>query len=161
LLFKASPSGLCLQASRDDPLATRTLGVSVPRTRLIGWVLSAILMGAGGAMWAQNNLAFGPNQFYYTETFNLLSMLVIGGICSITGAFAGVAVVTLVSELLRGLENGLSIGSWLTLPELPGVAQMSIACLIIVILIIRPEGLLGLSELADFVRKRRKTKKNT
>jgi branched-chain amino acid transport system permease protein len=161
LLFKASPTGLCLQASRDDPLATGTLGVSVAKTRFAGWVLSAILMGSGGAMWAQNNLAFGPNQFYYAETFNLLSMLVIGGICSVTGAIAGVAVVTLVGELLRGLENGLSIGTWVTLPELPGIVQMSIACLIIVVLIIRPQGILGLNELSDFVFKRRMTKKKT
>lgn len=160
LLFKASPAGLCLQASRDDPLAAGTLGVSVARTRLVGWVLSALLMGAGGAMWAQNNLAFGPNQFYYAETFTLLSMLVIGGICSVSGAIAGVAVVTLVGELLRGLENGLSIGTWFTLPELPGIVQMTIALLIIVILILRPQGLMGLNELSDLVLRRKPTKKN-
>jgi ABC-type branched-subunit amino acid transport system permease subunit len=160
LLFKASPAGLCLQASRDDPLATETLGVSVTGTRLAGWILSALLMGAGGAMWSQNNLAFGPNQFYYAETFKLLSMLVIGGIGSVSGAIAGVAVVTLVGELLRGLENGLSIGAWITLPELPGVVQMTIAFLIIVILILRPQGLMGLNELSDLVLRRRTTKKN-
>ena len=155
LLFKASSAGLYLQASRDDPLAAGTLGVGVARTRLMGWVLSAFLMGAGGAMWAQNNLAFGPNQFYYAETFTLLSMLVIGGISSVTGAFVGAAVVTVVGELLRGLENGLSIGPWITLPELPGVVQMTIALLIIVILIIRPKGLMGLNELSDLILRRR------
>jgi branched-chain amino acid transport system permease protein len=160
LLFKASPAGLCLQASRDDPLATRMLGVSVVKTRLAGWVLSALLMGAGGAMWAQNHLAFGPNQFYYAETFTLLSMLVIGGICSVSGAIAGVAVVTVVGELLRGLENGLTIGTWFTLPELPGVVQMTIALLIIVVLILRPQGLLGLNELSDLVFRRKTSKKN-
>ena len=161
LLFKASPAGLGLQASRDDPLAAGTLGISVAKTRLAGWMLSAFLMGAGGAMWAQNSLAFGPNQFYYAETFTLLSMLVIGGFCSVTGAFAGVAVVTLVGELLRGLENGLSIGKWLTLPELPGIVQMTIALLIIVILILRPQGLMGLKELSDLVFRQRTTQKNS
>ncbi len=148
MLFKASPTGLRLQATRDDPLAARSLGVNVARVRLAGWGLSACLMGAGGALWAQNNLAFGPNQFYYAETFTLLSMLVIGGLGSVTGACTGAAVVTVVSELLRSLENGLRIGSWLELPELPGIAQMTIALLIMVILILRPGGLLGQKELS-------------
>lgn len=160
LLFKASSTGLKLQAARDDPLAASALGVSVVRARLYGWALSAILMGAGGAMWAQNNLAFGPNQFYYVETFALLSMLVIGGISSVTGAFVGTAVVMVMGELLRGLENGLSIGSWLTLPELPGVVQMTIAFMIIIVLILRPQGLMDLNELADFVSRWRTKKEN-
>ncbi len=160
LLFKASSAGLNLQAARDDPLAASALGVRVVRARLYGWTLSAILMGAGGAMWAQNNLAFGPNQFYYVETFALLSMLVIGGLSSVTGAFVGTAVVMVMGELLRGLENGLSIGSWLTLPELPGIAQMTIALMIIIVLILRPQGLMDLNELADFVSRWRTHKEN-
>ncbi len=155
LLFKASPVGLYLQATRDDPLAAGTLGVSVVRSRAIGWAMSALLMGTGGALWAQNNLAFGPNQFYYAETFTLLSMLVIGGLASVSGAFIGAAAVTVVGELLRGLENGLTIGSWITIPELPGIVQMTIALLIIVTLILRPQGIMGLKELnLPFLQKR-------
>ena len=122
------------------------------KVRLIGWVISALLMGAGGALWSQNNLAFGPNKFYYVETFALLSMLVIGGLGSVTGAFVGAGVVTIVSELLRKLEGGFSIGSLITVPELPGLVQLMIALLIMVVLVLRPQGLLGLKELAFFVR---------
>jgi len=152
LLFRASPTGLFLQATRDDPLATSCLGISVVKVRLAGWVVSALLMGAGGALWSQNSLAFGPNQFYYVQTFALLSMLVIGGLGSVTGAFVGVGVVTIVSELLRKLENGFTIGPWITVPELPGLVQLMIALLIMVVLVLRPRGLLGFKELASFVK---------
>ena len=45
--------------------------------------MSAALMGAGGALWAQYNLAFGPRQFFFTQTFAVLAMIVVGGIASV------------------------------------------------------------------------------
>ncbi|MCB0195661.1 MAG: branched-chain amino acid ABC transporter permease [Anaerolineae bacterium] len=145
LLFKASPTGLYLQASREDPLAAQTIGINLFRVRLIGWLVSGALMGGAGALWAQNILAFGPDQFYFVETFTLLSMLVIGGLGSVSGAITGAAVVTVVSELLRDLEGGFDLGP-LTIPELPGLVQLAVAVLIMVILIFRPEGLLDQRE---------------
>ena len=151
LIFKASPYGLFLQTTRDDPLAAGCLGISVSRVRMIGWVISALLTGMGGALWAQNSLAFGPNQFYYAETFALLSMLVIGGLGSITGGILGATVVTVLGELLREFEYGLSIGSVVTLPPLPGIAQMATALMIIIVLILRPQGLIGNREFASLL----------
>jgi branched-chain amino acid transport system permease protein len=146
LAFKASPVGLALQATRDDPLAARSLGINVARTRLFGWAISALLMGGMGALWAANALAFGPNEFFFAETFTLLSMLVIGGMASVSGAVAGAAVVTIATELLREVERGLTIGP-LSLPELPGAVQLAIALLIMVTLVFRPAGLFGGHEL--------------
>ena len=149
LVFKASPTGLRLQTTRDDPLGARSIGIHVEKARLYGWVASGFLTGVSGALWSQNNLAFGPNQFYYAETFTLLSMLVIGGLGSVSGAITGAAVVTAVSELLRNLENGLSIGS-LRIPELPGAGQLAVALLIMLILIVKPDGLFGVKEVGFF-----------
>jgi branched-chain amino acid transport system permease protein len=145
LLFKASPTGLYLQVSREDPLAAQTIGINLFRVRLIGWLVSGSLMGSAGALWAQNILAFGPDQFYFAETFTLLSMLVIGGLGSVSGAVTGAAVVTLVSELLRDLEGGFRLGP-LSIPELPGLVQLAVAILIMIVLIFRPAGLLGQRE---------------
>lgn len=145
LLFKASPAGLYLQVSREDPLAAQTIGINLFQVRLVGWLASGALMGSAGALWAQNILAFGPDQFYFGETFTLLSMLVIGGLGSVSGAVTGAAVVTVVSELLRDLEGGFTLGPW-SIPELPGLVQLAVAVLIMIILIYRPEGLLGQRE---------------
>lgn len=154
LLFKASLWGLQLQAARDDRLAAQSLGVDVPSVRLAGWTVSALLMGAGGALWAHNNLAFGPDQFYYAETFTLLSMLVIGGLRSVAGAVAGTAVVTVASEAVRTLEDGIRLGPLRT-PELPGVVQLSVAVLIMLVLVFRPQGLFGGRELWEARWRRR------
>jgi len=146
LLFKASPTGLRLQASRDDPLAAQALGVHLMAVRLAGWVLSAIIMAAGGSLWAQTVLAFGPSSFYFRDTFNMLAMLIIGGQASVTGAVAGCALVTVISELFRYPERGMTIG-FIQIPELPGLVHLVIALLIMGTLILRPSGLLGSREL--------------
>ncbi len=146
LLYKASPAGLRLMATREDPLAAQSLGVRVGPVRLTGWVMGALLMGAGGSFWAQNVVAFGPDTFYFRDTFNMIAMLVIGGQASVTGTIAGCFIVTLISELLRPLESGLVIGAT-QLPRLDGVVYFSVALLILVVLVIRPSGLLGSWEL--------------
>jgi branched-chain amino acid transport system permease protein len=148
LAFRASPTGLALQGARDDPVAARSLGISVIRARLAGWTLSALLMGAAGALWAQNILAFGPDQFFFEQTFTLLSMLVIGGIASVTGAVTGSAVVVIAQELLRNVEEGLSLGP-IDFPPFQGAVQLTIAVLIMLILIFRPSGLFGSAELGS------------
>ena len=149
LLFRASPWGLRLQAVREDEVAAAALGIPIARTRFTGWMVSAVLMGLGGSVWALNAMAFAPAQFYFTDTFAMLSMLVIGGLGSVTGAVLGAAIVTVLSELLRNLEGGIVIGG-LEIPELPGIVQMATAVLILLILIWRPGGLLGNDEAGGF-----------
>jgi len=148
VVFRATPTGLALQGARDDPIAARSLGISVVRVRLAGWALSALLMGGAGALWAQNILAFGPDQFFFEQTFTLLSMLVIGGIASVSGAVAGTAIVVMAQEWLRNVEEGLSLGP-IDIPPFQGAVQLAIAVLIMVILIFRPSGLFGSGEVGS------------
>ncbi|GBD84717.1 leucine/isoleucine/valine transporter permease subunit [bacterium BMS3Abin02] len=154
LLFSASPIGLRLQAVREDQAAASALGISVARSRFYGWMISAVLMGAGAAVWALNNLAFGPHQFFFAQTFTLLSMLVIGGMSSVSGAVIGTAVVTVLAEMLRPLERGLSLGP-VHLSELPGVIQLALAALIMLVLIVAPQGITGGRELGSLLRRRK------
>lgn len=145
LAFRASPWGLRLQAVREDEVAAAALGIDVAITRFVGWMVSAVLMAIGGAVWALNALAFAPSKFYFSDTFALLAMLVIGGLGSVTGAVLGAAAITVLAEALRGFESGKTIGP-VTLPELPGIVQMATAVLILLVLVWRPNGVLGNSE---------------
>lgn len=140
LLFAASPWGMRLRAVREDAVAAASLGISTHSTLLLGWVVSAGLMGIGGAVWALNNLAFGPDQFYFAHTFTLLAILLIGGMRSVTGAVVGAIAVTVLSEVLRGVEDGFTLGGWVV-DEVPGLIQLAVALLILLTLILRPDGL--------------------
>ncbi len=151
-LYKESAPGLRVRAAREDPLSASSVGTNVVRTRYVSWILSAALMGAAGSLWAQTVIAFDPNQFYFSMTFSLLAMLVIGGRASVTGAVAGAAIVTFLSDTLSRVEQGVRIGPW-ELPRLTGTVQFAVALLIILTLIWRPEGILGRREIEQLGRR--------
>lgn len=151
-LYKESGPGLRLRATREDPLSSASVGTNVIRTRYWGWLLSAAMMGAAGSLWAQNVIAFNANQFYFTITFSLLAMIVIGGRTSLTGAVAGAAIITFLTDTLARVEQGVRVGPW-ELPRVTGTVQFVVALLIIVTLILRPEGIFDRWEIDDLVRR--------
>lgn len=151
-LYKESGAGLRLRATREDPLSSASVGTNVVRTRYGGWLLSAAMMGAAGSLWAQSVIAFNANQFYFSITFALLAMLVIGGRTSLTGAVAGAAIITFLTDTLARVEQGVAIGPW-ELPRLTGTVQFAIALLIIVTLTLRPEGIFDRWEIDDLLRR--------
>ena len=94
-----------------------------------------------GALFA-HFIVFSPSTFDFTLTFSLISMLVIGGLGSVPGAVLGVVLVTVLSEVLRNLEGGFSLGQ-LRMPPLFGLSQIVLAAIFIMTIIFRPYGLLG------------------
>jgi branched-chain amino acid transport system ATP-binding protein/branched-chain amino acid transport system permease protein len=151
-LYKESGPGLRLRATREDPLSAGSVGTNVVRTRYGVWLLSAAMMGAAGSLWAQSVIAFNANQFYFAITFALLAMLVVGGRTSLTGAVAGAAIITFLTDTLARVEQGVAIGPW-ELPKITGTVQFVIAFLIIITLILRPEGIFDRWEIDDLVRR--------
>ena len=79
-------------------------------------------------------------------------MLVIGGMQSLTGAVFGVLLVSILSELLRNLERGFSLGA-IEVPPLYGASQIVLGIIFILIMIFRPSGVVGDHELS-FGRRR-------
>jgi branched-chain amino acid transport system permease protein len=149
-LYKESGPGLRLRATREDPLSAASVGTNVVRTRYASWLLSAAMMGAAGSLWAHSVIAFNANQFYFSITFSLLAMLVIGGRTSVTGAVAGAAIITFLADTLARVEQGVAIGPW-ELPRVTGTVQFVTALLIIITLILRPEGIFDRWELDDLL----------
>lgn len=143
--FRESNLGLKLRASKTDALAAEALGSNVIRLRWVAWVVSGAVMGLGGGVWAEYNLAFGPKDFFFDQTFALLAMAVVGGMASVSGAVVGAAVITGVTEGLRRAQN-----TW----QLVGLIQIGVAVIILVILYWRSEGLLGRYELDELVSER-------
>ena len=153
VLFKYSRVGLRLQASREDPLAAEASGVNVVRSRYIAWVGSAALSALAGSVWAQFNLAFDPSQFYYTQVFAALSMLVIGGMATMSGAVIGAGIVTALSQILLQFEGGNFFG--ISVPRISGLQQMVLAIITLLILIYRRDGIMAWWEADEWARKAR------
>lgn len=142
-----SRTGLLLRASREDEAAAAATGIGMVRHRLLAFVLSAFLSGIAGVLLAHFLGTVRVEAFYLDLTFLIIAMLVIGGTGSLTGAVSGALSITLLTELLRQAEVGITIGS--TRIAAPGgLGDAVLALLMLVIILFRPKGIAGGKELA-------------
>ena len=144
--YKESNLGLKLHASRDDRYAASSVGINLVLMRWLAFILSAFVAGFAGGLWAHFITSFSPYAFYLTQTFTILAMLVVGGPGSVSGAVIGTVIVTFVFEGLRGIENSVNLSS--SIPTtLVGFTEVFLSIALIVILIIRPGGIMGSREI--------------
>ncbi|MDO8847925.1 MAG: branched-chain amino acid ABC transporter permease [Coriobacteriia bacterium] len=144
--FRESALGLRLRATRDDRYAAAAIGINMVFVRYLTFVLSAGVAGVAGGFWAHYITSFSPKAFYMAEMFMLLSMLVIGGAGSISGAFTGTVVVTLAREALRQIEANINNAHVLSF-EVFGLTEIVMAILMVLVLIWRPGGIVGGQEI--------------
>lgn len=141
-LFQHSSHGIKLRATREDLVAAQSIGISVPTERILSFVLSAFVLGAGGGVWAHLLGSFNPAAFYLSVTFITIAMLIIGGATSLGGAVVGTVVVSVVTLFLTDVENGVfEWGPLTSLLARPGLALVGLGLAFLLILILRPDGL--------------------
>jgi branched-chain amino acid transport system permease protein len=144
-LFKESSLGLRLRASRADYYAASAVGINITLVRYYSFIISAAIAGFGGGLYAHYITSFTPNAFYLVETFNVLAMLVVGGTLGISGAVVGSLAVTIAREGMRAVENSINLNSLLPF-EVIGLTEVFLATVLIVSLILKPEGIMGGTE---------------
>jgi len=149
-VFKQSRFGLRLRASRENVRAARAVGVKVARERSIAWILSGFVAGATGALYGHWYVTFSPGDFYInTNGIDLvilpIAMLVIGGMRSVTGAVIGCYFVTIVYDFFNRWEVDGFNGTVGAAPS--GTANLVLAAVFVVVLILFPFGLSGGREL--------------
>jgi branched-chain amino acid transport system permease protein len=143
LAFKWSPSGYRLQATREDEVAARSLGISVTGERLIAFALSGMLCGVGGALAAHQSGVLTPTTFYFGATVTTVTMLVVGGVRSVFGAVLGAIAVASVNEVLRGYEGGADLFGVFSIGRTPGLAAIGVGLILLATMIAMPDGLTG------------------
>lgn len=148
--FKFSRWGLQARAGRDDAVAAESSGLSQTRVRMPALVLGGLLSGAGGAVWAHYLTSFSPATFGIDPAIVVVIMAVIGGLNSVSGAIAGASIVVIWQELARQVEGGLLLFGT-QLPRLPEFGTLTLGIGLIIVLAVRPHGLLGSREL-QFLR---------
>ncbi len=160
-LFRESVAGMRVRASREDELASRSMGVDVANMRLAAWLLSALVVGVAGVMLGHTLTAFSPKQFYFTLQFALVAMLVVGGPTTVTGAVGGAFLVSLLMEVARRTEGaiaGFTLGP-IEIDHVFGLQEVTLGIVILAVMYRRREGLLGRAEadevLAAWWRRRR------
>ena len=142
-----SQVGRILKSIREDEVAAEATGINVFRWKLFAFTLSGFFIGVGGALFAHYLTTISPQVFTFFLTFNLLIIILIGGLGSIVGSAIAAVLFTFAFEVLRVLEEGIHIGS-LEIPPIPGLRMIIFAILLIVLMIFRPQGIFGDKEVS-------------
>jgi branched-chain amino acid transport system permease protein len=140
-----SNSGNVFKAIRDDETAAKAMGVDVFRHKLLSFTIGAFFAGVGGALLGSLLATIDPKMFTFVLTFNVLMIVVTGGLGSITGSVLAGIVITFMLEWLRFVENPVYFGDW-ELPGIPGMRMVVFSLALIFIILFRREGFMGKRE---------------
>lgn len=109
LLFSArlvkSPFGLALNAARQSPQRVETIGLSPYRLRLVAFVISGMITGLAGALFADLNRFVSPTMFSWQTSGEIMVFIILGGTARLFGPVAGAALFIILEHILGGLSE--------------------------------------------------------
>jgi branched-chain amino acid transport system permease protein len=137
-----STHGRALFAIRDDEVAAEALGVDTTRYKVLAFVIGSFFAGVAGGLFAHYLSYLNPNSFTFLKSIEVIAMVVLGGMGSVSGAVLAAIVLTLLPEVLRPVKD---------------YRMVIYSLMLIVLMIVRPQGLLGTRELklSSLLRRRR------
>lgn len=140
-----SSFGRVLEGIREDEVRASVLGINTDSYKVQALMLSSFFAGISGGLYAHYLGVIDPNRFTITSSFLIISMVIIGGPASLKGPLVGAAIFVLLPEALRFLN--------LTSEKMAALRQIIYALLLLLILIYRPQGILGKATLVKRQKK--------
>jgi branched-chain amino acid transport system permease protein len=139
-----SQTGRNFIAIRDNDTAARIIGIPVLKTKLLAFAISSFIIGVAGVIWAFAYLrTVEPAGFDLDRSFQILFIIIIGGLASIRGAFLGAALIVVFPLMLSRL-GGFLLGDLFDSGVLDMSQRIVLGALIILFLILEPDGLVAL-----------------
>ena len=129
--FINSTHGRACISIREDEIAAETMGIDTTKYKVIAFTMGAFFAGVAGALFAHLLTYLNPSMFGFLKSIDILVMVVIGGLGSITGSIASAVFITLLTEFLR---------------EFVELRMVIFSLMLIVVMLTRPQGLLGNKE---------------
>jgi len=126
--------------SKDQGLAA-VMGINVVKYKIYSFIIGSFIVGIGGVLWVHLIVSINPQVFNLLFVFEIIAMLAIGGMGTISGAILGAGIVTFFTELALPIQEGFSLFS-LQVPPLFGLVNLLMAIILIVIMIYRPAGIM-------------------
>jgi branched-chain amino acid transport system permease protein len=130
--LKYSSKGRALLAIRENEIAAEAMGVNTTRAKVVAFIFSAFWAGIGGALYAHQVGALDPKELGFLKSIDLVIIVVIGGMGSITGVVLGATILVVLPELFR---------------EFADYRMIAYALALILVMILRPQGIMGVKEL--------------
>jgi branched-chain amino acid transport system permease protein len=151
--LKFSGWGRALRALREDEIATASVGVDPTRYKVTSFVIAATGAGIAGGLLASmrdGNPTVQPDQFTFAYSFDAITMVILGGSGSVSGAVFGGMFVTFtvkMIEQLQGLDSVQALRATYPSLDLNALRMVVYAAVLIGLMIMRPEGLFGEREI--------------
>jgi len=131
-----SAKGRAIMAVREDEIAAAAIGINTTRQKVVAFMVGAFFAGVAGAMYGLHERSITPTTFNMTKSIEVVVMVTLGGLGSVSGAILAAIVLTLLPEILR------NIGA-----EISDYRMIIYSALLILMMLVRPQGLLGGREL--------------
>jgi len=139
-------AGRDFMAVRDNETAARIIGVPVLRAKLVAFAVSSFIIGVAGVLWAFAYLrTVEPDGFNLDRSFQILFIVIVGGLSTIRGAFLGAALIVVLPLLLSRASVAIANGA-IDAGSLDMIQRVVIGVLIIGFLIAEPDGLAALTQ---------------
>ncbi len=143
-----SSVGRAFLAVREDQIAAESMGVDATRYKVKAFIISSGLAGVAGGLFAHYTPAYlNPTMFSFIRSFEVVAMVVLGGLGSISGSIVAAVILTFLPEGLRGVKDFIPGG------RDPRMVIYSL--MLIILMLTRPQGLLGRRELWDVLTRRK------
>lgn len=126
--LKNSRVGLALQALREDEIACEAMGIDITRVKLSAFALGSCWAGFAGVIFAAKTTYINPSSFTFMESAMILSMVVLGGMGSITGVVIAALILILAPEYLRAFSE---------------YRMLIFGAIMVIMMIFRPQGLIS------------------
>ncbi len=157
LLIKSS-YGRAFKAIREDEVAAEAMGINLFKHKGLSFIISAFFAGVGGGLLAAHLTAIDSNQFKIMVTYELLLIIVLGGLGSVTGTVISSFMICSGKELLRWFDLPHSIGTWKIPIFRPGLRMVIFSLLLMTVVLFWRRGLMGRREFSwdgiyNFLRK--------
>lgn len=126
-----SAPGRALVAIREDEIAAETMGINTTAYKVMAFAIGSAFAGVAGALFAHRMAFISPSDFTFLKSIDVLVMVVLGGLGSLTGAIISAVSLSLLPEFLRVIDE------W---------RMVIYPLLLVVVMLFRPQGLLGTKE---------------
>lgn len=140
-----SSYGRAMMAVRENEIAAEVAGVGIFYHKVLAFVIGSFFAGVGGALLANLVTTIDPKTFIFILTFNILIIVVIGGLGSITGSCIAAIGYTILLEALRPIEAPWTIGP-VQSPGIPGLRMVIFSLALLAVILFYRQGLMGKRE---------------
>ncbi len=140
---KTSSSGRAFLSIREDEIAARAMGVNLTKYKVRAFVLAAFFGGVAGALFAHTGANPSPTDAGFQRSFDIIIMVVLGGLGSISGSVLAAIILVALPEALREFQQ---------------YRLVVYALLLIIMMLVRPQGLFGVREIWDYFPRSRRAR---